>query len=179
MRTKFLILMTLLLLSVADPVLQTTACAEETGLEYKVKAAFLLNFAKFTSWPTEKFSHQDFSFCILGKDPFGSALDGLEQKTIGGKSISLFHTQDMSQIGQCQLLYVSRSEQDRVVPIITSAADSSVLLVSDIEGFAAKGGSIEFITQDNRLGFKINLSQAETKGLKFNASLLSLAVKVL
>jgi hypothetical protein len=51
-------------------------------LEYRVKAAFLYNFALFTEWPEGTFSDDDSAivFVVLGEDPFGSILD----KTVAG-----------------------------------------------------------------------------------------------
>jgi len=53
--------------------------------EYQVKAAFLFNFAKFVDWPPASFASPQapFSICLLGKDPFGPAIDDSWQ----GKSI--------------------------------------------------------------------------------------------
>src|SRR5271157_5811294 len=53
----------------------------QTALEYEVKAAFLLNFAKFVEWPSSAFADSDspIAICILGKDPFGHTIDELVQ----------------------------------------------------------------------------------------------------
>lgn len=154
-----------------------TVTAAERDLEYKLKAAFLLNFAKFTTWPVG-ISRQNFTLCVLGEDPFGAAFTGIESKTIAGKPIELVLTRDITQTGKCQLVYVSASEGGQLDRILQAFNGRPVLMVSDIDAFAADGGIIEFVTQD-RLGFIINLTQAKRAGLKINASLLNLAAKVL
>src|ERR1035438_10306108 len=60
--------------------------AAEESLEYKVKAAFLLNFVKFVEWPASAFPEPDspISICILGVDPFGKTLDQL----VAGESVN-------------------------------------------------------------------------------------------
>src|SRR5580704_7905559 len=58
--------------------------------EYDVKAAFLLNFARYVEWPPEAFqgATQALTICVAGQDPFGSALDDIVAgKTIGGREI--------------------------------------------------------------------------------------------
>ncbi len=53
---------------------------------YKVKTAFLFNFAKFIEWPASSFAtpQSPFAICVLGQDPFGSILtDTLQGKMIG------------------------------------------------------------------------------------------------
>src|SRR5436305_844080 len=51
--------------------------AQQPSTEYAVKAAFVLNFAKFTEWPATAFStaQSPMEVCVLGKDPFGKILD--------------------------------------------------------------------------------------------------------
>ncbi|HEU5051094.1 MAG TPA: YfiR family protein, partial [Gemmatimonadales bacterium] len=47
------------------------------SLEYQVKAAYLLNFARYVSWPEGAFASPTapLPICVLGADPFGNALD--------------------------------------------------------------------------------------------------------
>ena len=54
-----------------------------------------------------------------------------------------------------------------------------MLTVSDIPGFAAKGGVFEFRTRDGRLAFVINNTRARASGIQVSASLLNLALEVL
>ena len=41
--------------------------------EYRLKAAFLYNFAAFTEWPADVGS--TLNLCVYGQDPFGEDLD--------------------------------------------------------------------------------------------------------
>src|SRR5882672_1690342 len=52
--------------------------------EYRLKAAFLFNFAKFVEWPAEAFveTNSPFVIGILGDSPFG---DDLAQTVVGKK----------------------------------------------------------------------------------------------
>ncbi len=150
-------------------------------LEYKLKAAFLLNFAKFVTWPEQAATdgEQRFTMCVLGKNPFGPSLAAVKSRTVGKRKISLHYIDDMKQAAGCRLLFVSRSEKDRLAEISEALQGKAVLTVSDIEGFLSSGGIIEFVIRDNRLSFKINLAQAKKQGLHINASLLSLATEVI
>jgi len=51
--------------------------AQDVGLEYRVKAAYLFNFTKFIEWPNGAFVEGrsfSFSICVAGRNPFGPAL---------------------------------------------------------------------------------------------------------
>ena len=62
-------------------------CAQAPAFdEYQVKAAFLYNFAKFVEWPPGTFANSTdpIGICIVGQNPFGSALEYMVQgKKVG------------------------------------------------------------------------------------------------
>lgn len=152
--------------------------AEE--VEYKVKAAFLLNFAKFITWPASVQPVDAFTLCIVGADPFGAALAGIEAKEVGGKRVQLrYPAATADELGQCRMVFVSRSEQKQVVRLVAQLGSTSVVLVSDIDGFVESGGTFEFKDQGGRLSFIINNSKAKKQGLNISSSLLNLALEVL
>lgn len=152
--------------------------AEE--VEYKVKAAFLLNFAKFITWPATAKPAEGFVLCIVGNDPFGSALAGIENKEVGGKKVQLrFPGTNGDELGQCRMVFVSKSEQRNVGRIIGLLGTSPVASISDIDGFADAGGMFEFKDQAGRLSFLINNGKAKKQGLSISSSLLNLALEVL
>jgi len=146
---------------------------------YKLKAAFLLNFAKFTVWPESAFRQRDeFTLCILGEDPFGEAFAGVDQKRIGSRKVKVIRTHDSHVVQQCNLVFISHSENDEYKTVVKNLAGKPLLLVSDIEEFAENGGLIELTIVNNRLGFEINNSKAKEAGLSFKSSLLDLASNV-
>ena len=155
-----------------------TVAADE--VEYKVKAAFLLNFAKFITWPASVQSVDSFTLCIVGSDPFGAALAGIEAKEVGGKRVRLrYPATNVDELGQCRMVFVSRSEQKQVARLVGQIGASPIALVSDIEGFVESGGTFEFKDQGGRLSFIINNSKAKKQGLNISSSLLNLAMEVL
>ncbi len=162
-------------------VLPAQSFGMENSLEYRVKAAFMLNFAKFISWPEELESKQNTSFkvCVLGKDPFGNTLSGLEKKSVGGKRIQVTRSPTLEEIQSCRMVFVSLSERDRVDRIVASMAGRAVVTVSDIKNFATKGGMIEFVEVNGRLSFVVNLGAVSREGVRIEASLLNLARDVL
>src|SRR5947209_6412536 len=70
-------------------------------LEYKVKAAFLLNFSKFIDWPEpEAGKESPIAICIVGEDPFGSTLDQIvEGEVVGGRKIVVQRVAKATQAG--------------------------------------------------------------------------------
>ena len=60
------------------------AAAAEPAREFRIKAAFIYNFAKFTRCPAGSFADGEapFHFCIYGEDPFDATV-GAEETTWG------------------------------------------------------------------------------------------------
>jgi hypothetical protein len=153
------------------------AQAEPPG-EYQLKAAFLFNFAKFIDWPDKSFSspQSPFIICILGTDPFGHAMDDvLQDKTIDNRPVTITHLKNVAQAKQCHMVFVSQSETTHLTDILLQLRGARILLVGESDGFAAAGGTIQFVREDNHVRFWINPDAADRAGLKVSSKLLSLA----
>lgn len=145
--------------------------------EYEVKAAFLYNFAKFAEWPSDAFASETgvLKICVLGQDPFGGYFDGLiANKTVNNRKLEFEHVHDIQQARTCQILYVASAEKQQR-QILQSLIGARVLTVGDSGGFAQSGGVINFLLQDRRVRFEINVDAAGRSGVKLSAKLLSLA----
>ncbi len=157
------------------------APAEDGSKEYFVKAAFIYNFIKFTSWPGEKaLSRQkNADICVLGGDPFGKAAAVFKEGSTPNLSLRMVGISDVHAAGACHILFISRSEEPRVLAHLGALTKEPVLTVSDIEGFAAKGGMVGFVEQQGKIRFVANLKAAESAGLKLDAQLLEIALSVI
>jgi YfiR/HmsC-like len=155
--------------------------AQDNPSEYQLKAAFVFNFAKFVDWPANTYSRPQspFTICILGADPFGPAMDdALRGKTIANHPVVVERIKDAVAARHCQIVFVSASEKRRLRDILKSLKGANVLIVGDVGGFAAAGGTIELTLQDNRVRFEINTGAADGAGLRISSKLLALATIV-
>jgi hypothetical protein len=146
--------------------------------EYELKAAFLFNFARFVEWPSTAFVNPQspFLICVLGPDPFGSALDNaLLRHSIQGRPTAILRAKRLSDIVGCQILFVPPSESHRLEEIILELRGQRVLVIGESDQFAASGGDIQFVLEGNRIRFLINTDAAGRSGLKFSSKLLALA----
>jgi uncharacterized protein DUF4154 len=156
------------------------AAATETAAEYDVKAAFLYNFTKFVEWPPEAFTDagSPFQLCVLGEDPFGKSLQAIAEEPVGERKITLLRTPKMADPAGCQILFISRSEKERMPQILSELRDAPVLTVGDTGGFLDHGGIINFILEGGKVRFEINQEAAERAGIKISSKLLRLATRV-
>ncbi len=145
--------------------------------EYQIKAAFLINFIQFVTWPTNAFPSDEapFRIGILGADPFGPALDRAAQ-TIQARHrrIEVFHCRKVDECKDCQMVFVSKSEEKSQLQILSALSAMPVLKVSEQREFAQHGGDINFYLEDNKVRFEINPASAHREKLKISSQLLSL-----
>lgn len=149
--------------------------------EYEVKAAYLFNFGNFVVWPPKsKDSMGDaFTICVLGQDPFGPTLDAtVTGETIGGRKVVARRISRPQEALNCRIVFVSSSEQGQLKEVVSSLDKLSVLTVSDIPEFARRGGMVQFVLEQNRVRFEINLASAEYAGLTLSSQLLKIAARV-
>ena len=152
------------------------AQAQAGTSEYEIKAAFLYNFAKFVQWPAATLPPQaPLIVCVLGRDPFGSALATIDHKISQGHELQVHRNVRLDEARSCYVLFVAESERGSVPEILHELSGTSVLTVSDIDRFAEAGGVIGLYDVDNRVQFSINLDAAHDASLQINSQLLKLA----
>ena len=149
--------------------------------EYQVKAAYLFNFGKFVKWPAAIPAEKDtsFTFCVLGQDPFGPALDSiLAGEDLAGKPVTVRRIAKPQDAGPCRILFISSTEQSHLKEILAVVDESGVLTVSDIPDFSRRGGMIQFVVEGKKVRFEINLTSAENAKLILSSELLKVAAAV-
>ena len=143
--------------------------------ETEVKAVFLFNFSQFVAWPTTAFASSEAPLVIgvLGHDPFGTALDSVVTgERAGSHPLIVRRFRDVSEIGNCHILYIDRSESTHLNDILKAVRGHSTLTVSDSERAAERGVMIDLATDNHRIRLQINLAEAEASGLTLSSKLL-------
>ena len=143
--------------------------------EYQVKAAFLLNFTKFIEWPESQFADADapLTICILGEDPFGTALDEvIAGELINGRKVIVERLKEQPSSG-CQVLFVNKPEKD--ARKIATSSGPGVLTIGEGKDFIDAGGIIAFVVENRRVRFDINQRAAQRSNLRISSRLLSVA----
>lgn len=146
--------------------------------EKQVQAVFLFNFAQFVEWPATAFSAADSPLIIgiLGEDPYGLLLDEVVKgERINDRPLEVRRYRRPEEVGECHILFVSRSEQGRLERLVSDLKGRSILTVSDSEGSAQRGVMIRYVTERGRIRLRINLDAARDAGLILSSKLLRAA----
>jgi hypothetical protein len=150
----------------------------ETSPEYKLKAAFLYNFASFIDWPPKAFptAQSPFVIGVLGDDPFGGALETIAQKkNVNGRPLALKRSHNVDDLKDCHVIFICASEQERLPQILEGLRGLPILTIGDRDDFSRQGGIINFFFDQNKVAFEINAEAAQRAGLKISSQLLKLA----
>jgi hypothetical protein len=79
---------------------------------------------------------------------------------------------DVSEIKQCQILFIDRSETAKLAAIAAALRGRSILTVSDADDAANRGIVIQFVTEGNHIRLRINVAAARADGLTISSKLL-------
>ena len=150
--------------------------AAQAHNEYRVKAAFILNFARFVEWPPNAYSESGVLVVgIIGDDHFSGSLDQLNGTTVNGRRIAIRRFKFGDYLRGCQILFVSSSERNRLGKILESVKGGSVLTIGELASFNQSGGVIKFVIQDYKVRFEINSGAAGQARLKISSKLMALS----
>jgi hypothetical protein len=160
-----------------------TPCFAQTPVapEYQIKAAFLYKFCNYIEWPPEAFSSES-SPLKIGVAGSGALVDEL-RNTVRGLTIKSRHllVQQVNSddvVQDLQVLFIARSENQRMTHLLTLARGYPVLLVTEVPPGIDAGSVINFVVQENRVRFDISQAAAAQQGLKLSAQLLKVARNV-
>jgi hypothetical protein len=92
--------------------------------------------------------------------------------------LAVLRLADEHLVQPCAILFLGESESSHLDRDLAAVAKLPILTVSDIPGFMESGGTIQFVLQENRVRFEVNLNPARKSGIVLSSQLLKVAIKV-
>lgn len=149
--------------------------------EYSIKAAYLYNFSKYVDWPDTAFTDPKapLMICIVGDDPFQGKLE----QAVAGRSagngrpltVARLRNSEPERMKDCQMLFLSKSDQQRSAEILNSVKDRPVLTVADFSPFAEDGGVADLRIEGSKVKVDLNMGTANRLNLKVSGRLQQVA----
>jgi hypothetical protein len=147
------------------------AAADDVALEYRVKAAYLLNFTRFVEWPADPADTGPLTICIAGTNPFDDVLDEtLRDEQVGARAI---RSRPARESERCHVLFIPNGVSPDAY--IKSTRAQPVLTVGESPDFLRRGGIVNFFIENGKVRFEIDAERAERAGLRISSRLLRLA----
>jgi hypothetical protein len=164
----------------------------DLGKVAAVKAGFILNFIRYTTWPPASFDGpaSPYSVVVIGSDAVADRLQEIAQR--GGAiadrrglavtrldlpkgASSTQRTALLEQLRRAHVLYVGDQDVDAALALLPDLAGHDVLTVGDGTGFAVAGGMIGLWRNGDRIVFDANPRVIRATGLAVSARVLKLA----
>jgi hypothetical protein len=141
-----------------------------------LKAAFVFNFVKFTTWPADVLPDAaPLVMCVVDDPAVGSALaKNVDGREVLGHRIRVVQSDRETVLRDCHVLYVSGARSS-ALDVVDVVRDAPVLTVSDVHAFTTGGGIAQLHVQQGQLRFAIALDAARSARLQISARLMALA----
>lgn len=164
--------------TLASPV---ASADQEAAVINRVKAAFVLNVARFVTWPSDVFESKQtrLKLCYYRSNPFGNGLNSIRDKTVAGRQLQIRQIDQLSLAKACHVLLVAPSQLDDfsreaetdLPPSLLTVADRTNV-TSDPAAVRSKGIIVTLVRKGAKIGFEIDLSMSRSAGLKMSSEML-------
>jgi hypothetical protein len=174
-RGRYSALVPLAIASLGIVLLGRAAVAQDVT-EPALKAAFIYNFARFTTWPADAPSGDSFVICVLNDTAVADALRrAVTGKSLTDRPITVTVVASAAPKRTCRVLYMAGLPVADVATVVADLKEAPVLTISSIDGFASAGGMTQFFFEHGQLRFRIHLESAKRAGLQISSRLLIMA----
>jgi hypothetical protein len=161
-------------------------------VEYKIKAAFIYNFVKFSDWPGDTNNiDKPIKIAILGSNPFGNAFEPVKNEKLKERTVEIKEYQTMNslfkdnndveikkiieELKEAHVVFISLSEENNIPQIVKLLEGSNILTVSEAPNFLQAGGIIHLIKDSEKVCFEVNPEAAAKNNIKIRAQLMRLS----
>jgi hypothetical protein len=146
--------------------------------EYLVKAeymAYVGQASRFWKGGDGGPSEGPFQIGVIGRSPFEGNLNQVcEKRTIQGRPVKVLYPRSADEASSCQMIFVCRSEADRLEEVLGWVKGRSVITVGDSKGFLARGIMVNFALEHERIVIWVSPETAKKGGVSFAPDFLAL-----
>lgn len=159
--------------------LTTLACAARAQTtNYQVHSLFVLNIAKYSTWPSNA---GEFHIVVFGKSKmYEELMKQVSGKHINGQIIKVTQTDDAGEIGAAQIVFLADGKSSNLSDIVKATDGRSTMVIAEREGLFRKGAGFSFVLMENNtLRYDINNVELEKRNIKVSKNLAALANSII
>lgn len=146
-----------------------------------VKAAFLVNFVRFVTWPNEAQETRPFVIVVAGNRPLEDALLRIaDRQRVRDRALRIVRFRSPLDLDEAHLVFIEPPEtrtSEQTLPeeaILASLQGKPVLTVGMKDNFLARGGLVRLYLSGDNLRFTIDAERTAASGLIASSRLLAL-----
>lgn len=146
----------------------------------KVEAAFMRNFARYVSWPSQAFPDEKgpWNVCVIDENHFDASLEQTFQGRVEqGRPFAVRRAVAPDAVASCHIAFVGDVTPAVRRAVLAQTKTHPVLTVGNTAEFLAEGGIVRLLPGE-RIEMSINLDQARRASLGIPAKLLEVSREV-
>jgi hypothetical protein len=153
-------------------------CAKAQTTNYQVHSLFIINIAKYSTWPT---ASGEFHIVVFGKSKiYDELVKQVTGKNVNGLSIKVTQTESIIDIADAQLVFLADGKSSNLSDLLKATEGKPIMVVAEREGLYKKGASFSFVLMDNNtLRYDVNNAELEKRNIKVSKNLTNLANTVI
>ena len=144
------------------------------GSEYQLKAALVLKLTKHTTWPSAKMpSGSPLVIGVYGQDNISNQIsEAVAGRSISGREVIVKRIFTVQEVVGCHVLFVSRSEQDRLGPVLGKTKGEPILTIGESANFKDKGGIFQLTSNGSGVNVEFDLRNLRRSGIQIEPDTL-------
>ncbi len=173
MKKTTVLILFFLLMALQAAAIRPALAEERQAAEYDLKAAFILNFARFIDSPAD--NDTSHLICYAGNEQVAVSLAALRGKMVRNRPIEIKLCTTESQVKAADLLFIPTSEQQHADELLAMVKGKPVLTIGEYPNFRGQGGMIQLYVDQEQIIFNVNLLAVRESGVRVHPQLLKLA----
>ncbi|HEY9044338.1 MAG TPA: YfiR family protein [Ohtaekwangia sp.] len=159
--------------SILLAVVLATASAHAQTTNYQVYSLFVINIAKYSSWPEQ---NAEMQITVFGKSKIFDELMKQNGKNVNGKTVKVTQVDNVADIGQPHIIYIADNRSGSLDDVVKATQGKPVMIIGEREGLFKKGAGFSFVIMENStLRYDINNTELEKRQIRVSKSLTALA----
>jgi hypothetical protein len=151
---------------------------QKDDTQAKIKALYIYNFTKCFEWPNNK--DGNFTITILGENTgLVTELSNMAKtKMVGSQKIEVKNNTGITDVEKSNILFITPDKSNLLADVLSKFKGKGVLVITEKQGLAKVGATINFIVKENKQNFELNKAAASKAGLNVGSSIEKLAANV-
>jgi hypothetical protein len=144
-----------------------------TEPEDELKAAAVLSFLRYSTWPT--LQGEGLTVGVMGRPAFAQTLaHALDGKTVSNHPVHVVELSPSSDLRSCQVVYLAIERNADVQQVLAGTSNLHALTIGEAERFLDMGGMVHLFITEGHISFETNLEAVERSGVNISSRLLRL-----
>ncbi len=141
--------------------------------EDELRAATVLSFLRYSTWPGNPASNEPLVVGVLGRPSFMRVLGAvIAAKTVNGRGVRLVEFHPGEDPRCCHLVYFATDKKAEISPVLQVAGAFHVLTLGETDKFLDYGGAVSLAVVDGHMGFDVDLAALKRCGVEISSTLL-------